>query len=76
MMLFADVIAVPGWDFDHHFTRLLDNGLASQARVKLQVGGHVETIGFVIVHFAQRFFALFHPDVAGGARAVPATRVI
>ena len=76
MMFFADVIPVPGWNFNHYFAWLLDHRLASKAGIQLQIGRHVETIGFVIVHLAQRFFPLLHPDVARSARAIPAARVI
>src|SRR5258705_2075208 len=41
MMFFADVISVPGGDFQQHLTQLLDQRLASPARVKMQVGSHI-----------------------------------
>src|SRR5450755_4004086 len=57
---FGDIIPVPHRNFDHHFAWFLDDQLASQARFELQVGSHVELVGFVVVHGAQQLFALLH----------------
>src|SRR5664280_2386617 len=73
---FRNIVAVPGRNLHHYFAGLFDHGLTSQARVELQVGGHIETIGFVIVHLVEQLLALFHHDVTGGASAVSAAGVL
>src|SRR5271165_4861955 len=73
---FGDIVAVPGGNFDHDFARFLDYRLAAEARVQLQIGGHVEPIGLVIVHFTEQFLALPHHHVASGAGAVASAGVL
>src|SRR5208283_2843651 len=71
-----DVISVPRRYLNHDFAWLLDHGLASQTRVELQIGGHVEAVRFVVVHLAEKFFALLHHDVTSSASAVSAASVL
>src|ERR1017187_10143059 len=71
-----NIVAVPGRNLYHYFAGLFDHGLTSQARVELQVGGHVKTIGFVIVHLVEQLLALFDHDVTSRASAVSAARVL
>src|SRR5208282_1858546 len=73
---FGNVITVPRRNFDHNLAGLLDDGLASQARIQLQVGSHVETVGLIIFHLAEALLALLHYDVAGGAGAVSAASML
>ena len=42
----------------------------------MQIGGHVEAIGFVVFHFAEQLFAFEHMDVAGGAGVVAAAGMV
>src|SRR5664279_5321095 len=73
---FRNIVAVPCRNLHHYFAGLFDHGLTSQARVELQVGGHIETIGFVIVHLVKQLLALFDHDVTSRASAVSAARVL
>src|SRR6267143_4419943 len=63
-------------NLDDHFARLGDDRLATETRVQLQIGRHVETVGLIIVHVGEIFGAFFHPYVAGRARAVSAAGMI
>jgi len=76
LVFFRNVIPVPGRNFYDNFTRLGDHGLASQARIKLQIGGHVEAVGFVVVHLGEILRAFFHPHVAGSAGAIAPAGVV
>src|SRR5271166_680252 len=73
---FGNVVAVPRWNLDHYLARLLDDRLAAQARLELQIGSHVELVGFVVFHGTEKFLAFLHHDVAGGAGAVAAAGVL
>src|ERR1051326_8632028 len=66
-MFFGDVIPVPLGDLNDHFARLVNGHLAAKTRVELQIGGHVETVGLVVVHLAQQLGALDHVHVIKGA---------
>src|SRR5450432_836963 len=76
LMFFRNVIPIPRGNFYDNFAGLSDHRLASQARVELQVRGHVEAVGFVVVHLGEIFRAFFNPDVAGGAGVVAAAGVV
>src|SRR5271157_1936925 len=71
-----NIITFPRRNFNHYFSGFLDHGLTSQPRVELQVGGHVEAIGFFVVHLVEQLPALLHHDVTGGAGAVTAAGVL
>src|SRR5438270_7889377 len=75
-VLLGNVVAIPCWNFHNNFARFRDLGLTAEARIQLQIGGHVEAVGFVVVHFGETLGAFLHPDVTGGTRAVAATGVI
>jgi len=73
---FGGVVAIPLGDFDYVIAGLGDDGLATKTGVQLLVGGHIEAVEFVVFGFAYAIFAVFDPDVAGGAGARPAARVV
>ena len=75
-MLFGNVVTIPGRDLDDDFAGLSDLRLASETLVELQIGGHVEAIGFLVIHFGEEFFSFAHYDVASGAGAIAAARVV
>src|SRR5437763_12919538 len=70
LVAFLNLVAVPGRNHDFHLAWLLDHGLATQAGVELQIGCHVEPVGFVVVHLAEQLFALSYMHVARGAGVV------
>ena len=76
MSILGDVVAVPGGDFDDDFSRLDDLRLATEARIQLQVGGHIEPVGFFIVELAQQFLALANYHMTSGAGAVAAAGML
>ncbi len=44
--------------------------LAAETRIQLQVGGHIEPVGFFLIELAEQFLALADHHVAGCASAV------
>jgi hypothetical protein len=76
LVLLGHVIPVPRWNFNYDFSRLRDGYLTAQARIQLQIGGHVETISLIVVHLREIFRSFFHPDVARGAGAIAAASMI
>src|SRR5713226_8558440 len=75
-MAFGNVISVPRRNFHDNGAWLFDHALASQAGVELQVGSHVEAIGFIVIHLIQAIGAFLYPDMAGGAGAVAAAGMV
>src|SRR5690349_23907069 len=75
-VLLGNIVAIPRGDLYNNFARLRDLGLTAEARIQLQIGGHVEAVGFVVVHFGEIFGAFLNPDVTGSAGAVAAAGVI
>src|SRR5208283_940033 len=71
-----DVVSVPCRYLNHDLAWLLNHGLASQTRVELQIGSHVEAVRLVVVHLTEKLFALLHHDVTSGASAVSAASVL
>ena len=71
---FTDVVAIPRRDFD--FDIAGDHALAAEAGFQSEAGGHIQAIGFVVVHFREILHALGDDDVAGGAGTVAATGVL
>ena len=74
-MLFRNVIPVPRRNLHDHLARLLDHGLASEARVELKIGGQVEAYRLRRLPFRNQVRAFFHPDVAGRAGAVSSASI-
>src|SRR5207245_2508116 len=70
VMFFRYVVSVPCWNLDHDLAGLGDLRLTSQTGVQLQIGGHVEPVSLVVVHFGKIVGPFLHPDVAGGASVV------
>src|SRR5206468_9258635 len=62
-------------DVDRHVLVGHDR-LAAQARLRFQAPGAVEQVFFGLVHLAERFEALAHDHVAGGAGAAHLARVL
>src|SRR4051812_14745107 len=76
MLPFRDVIPIPRRDLDHNLTRLGNDGLASQTRIQLQVGGSVHAVELVVVSFSEVLRSLFHPNVTRGTGAHAAAGVV
>ncbi len=75
-MCFRNVVPIPCRDLYHNLARFVDHSLASQARVQLQVGSHIEFVGFVVFHLGDQVRALLDPDVTRRAGTISATGVI
>src|SRR5947207_1106666 len=75
-MLFRNIIPIPCRNLNDNFAWLRDHCLTSETRIELQVGGHVQTVGLIVIHFREIVRALFHPYVTRRAGAVAATSVI
>src|SRR5436305_6441440 len=75
-MAFGNVIPVPRRNFHDNGAWFFDHALASQARAELQVGSHVEAVGFIVIHFIQTLGAYLHPEMAGSAGAVAAAGMV
>lgn len=67
---FADVITIPVGNKDSNVA--FDDGLATEAGVELEIGGLLDAVEFVVVHFREVFGARFDDHVAGGACAASA----
>ncbi len=68
---FTNIIPIPRGDF--HFHIALNYGLATETRSQRISGGQFHPIDFVVFLFREVFGALGNNDVAGSARAAPAT---
>ena len=75
-MLLGNIVAIPRGDLYNNFTRLRDLGLTAEARIQLQIGGHVQAVGLVVVHFREILGAFLYPDVTSRAGAVAAAGVV
>lgn len=71
---FADIVSVPGWDFDLNVA--LNHRLTAEARTQCQTSGHVEAVQFVIFGFRQVLFPFEDDHVTGGTRAAPAASML
>src|ERR1035441_9323578 len=67
---FTDIVAVPRRDLENDLALLHELHLAAEAAIQLQIGGHVEAVGLVVIHLGNEFLAGFYNDVTSGAGAV------
>src|SRR5271157_2979860 len=74
-LAFGDVITIPLGNFDDVVAGLGDHGLAAETRIELLIGGHVETVEFVVVRRADSVLVL-DPQMAGGTGADAAAGVV
>ena len=71
---FADIVPVPGWDFDFHVA--FDHCLAAKSRPKRQACRHVQPVQFIVFGFGQIFLAFLNDHVARGAGAASAAGML
>ena len=75
-LAFLDVVSVPLGNLDDVGPRLLDDGLASKARVELDSGSRLHAVELLVLGLADALGSLLHMQVAGGAGADTAAGVV
>jgi hypothetical protein len=70
---FANVISIPIGNVHDHIT--LNDGLATEARVKLEIGGLFNPVQFVVIHLGKIVLPGLHHHMTGCARAASAAGV-
>ena len=76
MVEFLGVIFVPVGNFDDDVGSAVGNGLAAEARLRRDAGSFIELVELGVGGFVAGFEAFAHDDVARGASADAAARVV
>src|SRR6267378_2869921 len=76
VLRFLGEILIPLGDLDNEVARSIGNALAPEARLRRQSWGLVELIEFGVGRLAAGLEPFMHDDVARGARANPAARMV
>jgi hypothetical protein len=71
-----NIVAIPLGDFNDIGSGFFDDGLAAKARVQFDSGGGFEAVEFEVFGLAEAAGSLLYVQVAGGAGADSAARVV